>query len=361
MPLFNADNFSNSVISYNDVDCDKNLFNKILNNYFSEYNIKGVSQVNRSEIYSENYKVILQIDGNDKNILLRKYNSLEESQIKFYLLFLKNLQQKGVPVVDVVKTKNDLFYVNVGGSQYAVFDFVESDHFKASEEAFISVARSVAKMHKAFSGVDTEIIKKIDELSQNGEAYFNKIKFYSIKDFNDIEKIINNKKNLSIEDKCVLDKLPLFIETVGLIEKESINLGKLNKGLIHSDLHPHNLLLDGESVKAIIDFDGMRVSQVARDVAFAIYRLGRQFFANGVLSVDKDKGNDLVKLFVGEYEKINLISKEEKRLMPLLVKDEFIRKILFVLNGVYKEDNHTWAKDLPKFLVSIGEINYFWN
>ena len=134
---------------------------------------------------------------------------------------------------------------------------------------------------------------------------------------------------------------------------------KLGKQVIHSDLHPHNILMNGDQVDAIIDFDSMRLSQQARDVAFAIYRFGRQFFVDDNSNV-KEEAPRLVKLFIDSYGVTKKLSEKEIGLLPILVKDEFLKKILCVLNGVYAESNFAWAKDLGKFLAAIDEINYFW-
>ena len=361
MNLFQLDNFSYSEIKFIKAQIDVSMFRSILDRYFVNYKIEDVWEIKTTAIHSVNYKMMISVKGFKKNILFRKYNTLQLEQIKFYLEFLEKFSENFLSVGKVIRTRDGELMFSIGDSSYALFDFISGDYFYPNEKALSSVAQAVARMHKVFDTFKKDDIDKIGILSQRGYTYFNKIKNYSISDFESIENIIKEKEELNEEDNYVLKKIPLFIETVKEIEKENEKISNLPVGLIHSDLHPHNFLLKDNKVQAILDFDGMRVSQTARDVAFAVYRLGRQFFAQNILEQKKENGKKIADLFIKAYEKEKKITKDEKNLLPTLIKDEFIRKILFVLNGVYKESNNIWKKDLPKFLIAIDEINYFFN
>lgn len=361
MKVFLPDNFSGADIKFVNAQIDSVLLRSIFDKYFVNYKIENILAIKTTAIHSENYKITVSINGKVRDILFRKYNTLQLEQVKFYLGFLSRFSEEFLPVGKVIKTLEGELMLTVNGNNYALFDFVSGDYFHPSEKALSSVARAVAQMHNAFDTFKKEDIDKIGILSQEGYTYFNKIKNYSVSDFESIEKIIKEKKELSEEDKYVLEKIPLFADTVKEIEKENGKIYKLPLGLIHSDLHPHNFLMKDGNVSAILDFDGMRVSQKIRDVAFAIYRLGRQFFAQNVMEQRKENGKKITEIFIKAYETERSLTKDEKNLLSVIIKDEFVRKILFVLNGVYKENNNMWKKDLPKFLIAIDEINYFFN
>lgn len=361
MNLFLPDNFSIGEIKFAEYKSDFELFKSVLDKYFSNYIIENVWEIKTAAIHSANHKIEINIDGEKRNILFRKYNTLQLDQIKFYIEILNKISANFDLVSNVIKTKEGDFMSVVEGNNYALFDFIDGNYFKPDEKSWASAARAVAKMHNVLEDFKKEDIEKIDALSQQGYTYFNKVKNYSTEDFKSIEKIINSKEELTEEDKKALEKIPLYIETVKEIENQKENINKLPLKVIHSDLHPHNFLLKDGEVKAILDFDGMRVSQTARDISFAIYRLGRQFFAQNIMSLSKENCKRLTDIFVENYEKERVISETEKKLLSVLIKDEFIRKTLFVLNGVYKENNNLWKKDLLKFLIAVEEINYFFN
>lgn len=361
MKLFLPDNFTDSDIKLIIAQVDEFLLRSVLDHYFTKYKIEAVFEIKTTAINSANYKIIIIVDGLKRELLFRKYNILQLEQIKFYLDFLEKFSNEFLQVGKNLKTKDGERVISIGENNYALFDFVNGDYFSPNEKSLLSVAQAIAKMHNVFDTFKKEDIDRIDVLSRRGYAYFNKIKNYSVSDFELIEKKIKEKNELSEEDKGVLEKISLFIKTVKEIEKEKNKINNLPIGLIHSDLHPHNFLLKDGEIKAILDFDSMRVSQKARDVSFAIYRLGRQFFAQNILEQTKENGKKLTSAFLKAYEKERHLTKDEKNILPLLVKDEFIRKILFVLNGVYKENNNIWKKDLLKFLIAIDEINYFFD
>ncbi len=361
MNLFRPDNFSESDIHYEQASLDNILFRSIIDKYYSDHKIINIKKVGSTAINSENYKITVTVDDDEKKVLLRKYHTLKLEQIVFYLDILEQLKNLGVQVSGIINTLENKSVLEFAGHNYTLFDFVEGEYFSPSEDSFRSVARGVAKMHNAFDKLPDDYFEKVSVLSQESYTYFNEVTDYTKDDFLEIEKIITAKDELTAEDKSVVEKIPLFIKTVEQIKNKQSKIDNLEKSLIHSDLHPHNLLIKTNQLQALLDFDGLRVSEQARDVGFVIYRLGRQFFVNRSTTLNDKDGINLTELFLAEYETVRPLTKEEKILMPILVKDEFMRKILFVLNGVYKENNHTWGKDLPKFLVAIDEINYFWN
>jgi Ser/Thr protein kinase RdoA (MazF antagonist) len=360
MKIFCPDNFSKSVISYNVFNDDYSTFDSILSDFFSDHKIINVQKLDRLEINSSNFKVHAMCDGVENILFVRKNKLIDnKKQLVFYLDLLFRLRKAGIKVNRVLKTMDDTCFVDLEGSLYVVSEFITAQHFFPTEKNFMSVASELAKLHEEFAGLNNWDIDYIKVLSEECDTYFNKNKKYSQNDFLKIKLLIENKKKYSNHDKLVLEKMSLLLETVMEVEKKKLLFDELPRQIIHSDLHPHNLLMGDGGLKAIVDFDGMRFSERARDVGFAIYRLGRQFFVDN--KKDYNYAEKLKNNFIEEYCLSNLLSEKEKDLMPYLVKDEFLRKILFVLNGIYLEDNHTWAQDVGKFLSSISEINYFWS
>ena len=362
MELFQPDNFSKAKIQFNKCGDNTKHFLKILERYFDNPEIVGVYQVDRAEIQTQNYKIIVRDFEETKTILLKKYIvSADNKQTEFYLNFLVLLQKKSVAVSTVLKTLQGESTATIDGKMYSLFEFMAGDHFFPLEQGLANVAMSMAKMHVAFNEFDNEYVNQIDTLSQMGYYPFNVIKKYTEQDLSVYEEKIKNKDKKEKIEKNVLTKLPLFKEAAREIEKNKERIARLPAKIIHSDFHPHNVLMDNNKVKAIIDFENVRIGQQARDIAFAIYKFGRQFFT-GSMSVEevKLKANRLQDLFITHYDKIRPLSNEEVELLLILAKDTFIRKLLFVLKGVYDEGNYLWINDLPKHIVAIDEINYFW-
>lgn len=361
MLSFQSDNFSTKEIKYKEFVGDKSFIIKVLNQYFDNFKVQKVFQLDRPEINSENYKIIITRAGKKQVYLLRKFKVLKnQQQINFYLDLLNDLKKKGLTVSSIIKSKNGQLSVSEEKKIYSLFDFIEAEYFSPNKAAFKSAIRAIARMHRCFNQLLQKYSQKIDILSKKGATYFNRIKKYSLDDFKEIKNIIQQKKNKTEIELLILENIIFFQNVVKEVASHRNSIKKLSRQIIHSDLHPHNLLVSDNKVKAIVDFDGVRISQQARDVAFAIYRLGRQFFIKSSFAKVRKEAPRLRDLFIEEYQKIKKLSAEEIKLMPILLKDEFIRKLLFVLKGMYLENNQTWATDLPKFVAALKEIDYFW-
>lgn len=363
MELFKPDNFSQATIHFKDyIDGNVNSFAEILKEYFNDFKIEKIYQVDRAEIQTQNYKIILTESGRSRTILFKKYKvSPDLDQTEFYLNLLDVLLAKGVLVSRVLKTLGGKLIISVAGELYSVFDFIDGDHFVPTEQAWADVAINLAKMHLAFNEFDENYFQQIDTFSQKGYYPFNVIKNYTVEDFSLIEDKINSKTKIEEAEKILLEKLPVFKAAVEEVKKNEEQIARLPKQIIHSDFHPHNIIMSGNQVKVIIDFENARVSQQAREISFAIYKFGRQFFVTQRAQDDiSGEAQRLKDLFIEKYSQIKPLSKKEIALLPILAKDTFIRKLLFVLKGVYHEGNNIWINDLPKHMVAIDEINYFW-
>lgn len=358
--LFQPDNFSQVSIKYKKLEHAPGVLREVLGLYLNDFIIKEIRQLDRAEINSKNFKVILSVGGENKKFLLREYKNLSDiEQVAFYIDLLRFLGTRGVKVSKAVNALDGGSVVSVDGGVYALFDFIEADYFTPSEKSFVAVAEEIAKMHKALSCFDQKQVATIDVFSKKAAVYYNKVRTYSENDFCEIEQILDGKEK-DDSDRLILAALPLIKKTIKEVVAVKQEIAALQKQIIHSDLHPHNILMAGDRVSAVVDFDAMRLSERARDTAFAIYRFGRQMllnFGNREAALEAPR---LVNLFLSGYNNTNALSEQEICLMPALIKDEFLIKILFVLNGVYREKNFLWAKDLPKFAAAIEEIHYFW-
>lgn len=358
--IFKSDNFSASEIKYKKFTNNQRDFEDILSRYFDNYKIKKVLQLDRAEINSENFQVVIERGGKEEKYLLRKHKVLKSrEQIDFYSELLEDLLESGVRVSQIIKNKDNRFNTEMGGKLYSLFHFIEAGYFAPTKESLESVANNIAKMHLGFNKISDKYLNEIKKVSGESKVYFNVIKDYSAGDFREIEKIILAKNKRDDADDLFLAKVDVLEKTVTEVTKYREKMEKLPEQIIHSDLHPHNVLMRGDEVVAIVDFDSVRISQQARDVAFAVYRFGRQFFAQNK-NLSKADAVKIRDIFIKAYESVKILSAEEKELMPALIKDEFLKKLLFVLRGVYLDNNYTWAKDLPKFIVAFEEIDYFW-
>ena len=366
MNIFQPDNFSDPAIFFSEVLTDeKEIVIDVVKMFFVNPQIIKITKIAATGINSDNYWIILKTGEEEKSILLRRFKQLSSKRlIDFYLNLIEDLKMAGIKVSRVIKTLRGGWTFEFDYNFYGVFEFIEGKHFEPIMESFLSVASDVAKMHQFFKKIDLQKQQEIEEISKlNSKAYFNKIKKYTWSDFDAKIQVIKNKETKSVNEKNLIEEADFLFQIIKEVEANKLALKKLTRAVIHSDLHPHNLIMQGCKVGAILDFDSVRVDHQALEVGFALYRFGRQFLIGNSL-VDKDLRNkavDLKNKFINKYQEINPLTEEEISLMPILMKDEFLKKLLFVLKGVYDEDNKSWEGDLIKFLMALKEINYFFN
>jgi len=366
MKLFQPDNFSSAAIKFAKLNKNNKFsFCGILDLYFKKYSILSIEQLVGTEINSNNYKVRVLISGRQKTFLLRKFLFLQgKNNIDFYLNLMLLLKKKKVAISEPIKSLEGGLFVANKNNYYALFSFIQGSHFLPAKVNYLAVAKEVGNLHKVLGSLDKKNIEKIKKLSQaNKNIYYNRIKIYSVKDLERIEQKIEKIKNQNKTIKIIKQELPFLKNTIQEVSCYLPQLKKLPKSIIHSDLHPHNLLINNQKVAAILDFDSMRESERVRDVAVAMYRLGRQFLIKKNFKEVKIKkeASNLKDIFLKKYCTINHLSKKEIELMPIVLKDEFIRKMLVVLKGVFEENHFAWEKDIVKFIMALKEVKYFWN
>ncbi len=364
MKLFQADNFSGTAAVYRPIRGDNGVFDAILSLYFKEFEITGIEQLDRVEVNSENFKISLLVHGRPEIYLLRKYKMLSDAQqIKFYLSLLLKLKKSRVLVSRPLACLKGDLVVLWQNANYALFEFVQGDYFRPLEQSFVSVAQAVAKMHLGFSGFDSETLRIIRQLSSKSGAYFNRVPAYGVEDWQQMLPAISSLALGDSTAAVLKQEIPGLIVLTEKVLLYKPKFERLPLAPIHSDLHPQNVLLKSGKVTAILDFDSIRISQQARDIAFALHRFGRQFFVgkNYPEAELRQQARKLATLFLNSYQEIRPLSQDERRLLPWLFLDEFLTKTLFVLRSVYQDGNADWKHNLAQFISFIKEINYFYD
>ena len=361
MEVFLPDNFSASEIAYRPSSMSPEHVAEVLKYYLPDCSVTSVAELDAPAFHTDNFKVTCSAAGVEQTVLVRKYKTLAPEQINFYIGIISDLETKGVAVAHFLKTIDSQKYsIAINEGWYAVVDFIDAKHFSPTEDNFKNCARAIAGMHQALASLPPDVIDRIDQLSHEGYTYFNIIASYVPQDFLAIQELLTVRPELSAVDSLVLNNIGLCAELAQKLLARFPAMGTLPHQIIHSDLHPHNLLVDSAGKIIIIDFDGMRKSQRGRDIAFAIHRLGRQFFAAGGVEPSVASATRLRQIFLDSYRSRASITVAEEEQLGWLLRDEFLKKTLFVLRSVYLEGKETYRAELPKFFAALREIDYFW-
>jgi len=234
---------------------------------------------------------------------------------------------------------------------YCLHAFIDGEHFDGSRKELINTAQQLGSLHavlEQYLPADEVRARKGSRIAHNPHV---------------LEEVVKRLERVGERtpfDRYVLGCLKYIKDRSEKVS--AANIFDLPKQVIHYDGHPHNLLFDKgtKELLAFIDFDSILYSQRARDVGFAMHRLartcGEQTERKQDVGVDvRDRG----KQFLEQYHRINPLTDEEIKMLPLVIQDEALFRVLSVLNDHYIKGITTWSFDLPKQITTLEEGAWF--
>lgn len=186
---------------------------------------------------------------------------------------MNHLRTQGLPVPRPIRPARGTDpFVRLDGRTYEVFEYVEGEHYDASLEQTMQAGRTLARFHVAAVG-----LKADPRLKRGG--------------YHDSQTVRGGLSavptSIASHDSVVGREAELLGIVQELFERYDEAADQVNRlgypgwpaGIVHGDWHPGNLLFRGQRVRAVLDFDAVRVAPVVLDVAngmlqFSILRGG---------------------------------------------------------------------------------------
>lgn len=113
--------------------------------------------------------------------------------------------------------------------------------------------------------------------------------------------------------------------------------------LVHSDLHPHNLLFRDGEIAAVLDLESFRVMPADLATAFAVYKLGRKSVASGRMTI-----GDVQCAVAARFGNVRFAS---------AAGSEVMRRLLYHLERRIVAGDERWQGEIDKFAVGLGEVD----
>tara|TARA_Y100000034_G_C6814863_1_gene366509 strand:- start:91 stop:1035 length:945 start_codon:yes stop_codon:yes gene_type:complete len=251
-------------------------------------------------------KFIIQILGDKLDSWKKKRMNI---QFKLLDYFKKNNFPYEVP--KPLKNKKQKYLLKFGDKTLWVYEFVKGDSVKKINlEQFKEIAKTLAKYHK--------FVKNF-KLKDNDFFDLN----WQLEEYKKLKKI----KPINKIDRLFLKNIPFFENCLKTLKK--INF-KQNMILTHSDFNSENVLFKKNKIVGIIDWESSQLAPLARDITIAIKRGN---YMNKRLTKKKRE------IFLKEYEKINPLTKDEKKLIsPIMIKEN-CGLFMWMYNGMKKKDH----------------------
>lgn len=236
------------------------------------------------------------------------------------------------------------------GATWQYGKFIEGDHFRGRIAELVSAAEAIAELHKA-----TREYPAADE--------FPKSSFGTM--------------DITLWDKAACD-MPesrtrtLYREHCGRLIELSITTedvikrhgGPLSKHqLVHGDIHPQNLIMDGSQVAAIIDFGNVSIGTLGMDLGMACHRLVRQY----TVYRNKEHGerwenslNTGLRAFLEAYQDaMPDVTDECLRDMPHFMREILLRKVGYNLTlfAEGKRADDMACSQIERFIGLLNEVD----
>ena len=347
---FNQYNHGSVGIQYSKIRGSKRQFlEKVLRFGWGIPTTESIMRVAQGEGSStRNYRV----ESGGKAFLLK-----EAKMDKPYLRDLANkcilfCEGRGARVPHVISTQRKQNFYGVSRI-VSLYNFLGGEHFDGSRKELRAAAINLALLDQILS-----TIPRRDEICQ-GMGYRVQYDHGSAKA---LLKSVRRRGSRDEFDAQVAAELDLLFEKVD--ETGSAKMHALPMQEIHLNVHPHNLIFSSQSkgLLAILDFESIKYSQRAREVAFAMHRLSRAYGEH--MEGKEDLGADIrerAREFLSAYTSANPLTDEEIKSLGIILSEENLSRVLTVLRNHYERYDSRKDSRFQKRMQMLKESELFYS
>lgn len=348
--LFNEDMFSNSIPTFkksNDgiAELLQSLLTQNYNNISAD--ILSVEQFQGNEINSNNYKVTTTLG----TYLMKKFIDINEYEKLQKISLLSNwLNTHQVKTVQVHLSNKNEFIIKseLDGCYWSVFDFINGSFFTGkSDQELASVGSSVGNLFTKLNKLPTELCPSA-----------------RVEHFTDQELLLeemkrNRQKWISYFGKdlsCLLaDNWEFLEQTYSQVIDNKKILSSRKIAPCHIDLHPHNILVEENQLKAILDIDSIKLDYSLVPISFSMYKLLRQSIMTREIKNSSQEISRVSNIYFNALIDKFSISKKEIENLYIYAATEIFRRIfiIFLLN-LYHNDSR-WNHVLSMHINGLKE------
>lgn len=295
-----------------------NLFQDEIDFIEEKYKIKILETKNIDNgILNSNFCIVTK----NKKYILRIYEANRTMDEEKQELILLDMIANFIPVSKAIRNIDNECISIFNNKKIALFEYIDGN---------------------AITKIDTHIIREIAMYLGKLHSFTKNISFkeYNRKTRINFDFYNNEIKKSEIDFKFKRELLNLADEV------NSYNFSVLPSGIIHGDIFPDNVLLDGyNNIKVIFDFNESYYAPFIFDIAIVIN------FWIRIKDFDFFNENNLIRDFLNYYSKYRKITKEELKLLDVACKKI---ALTFIFLRVYKEKlDNSYQK-----AISIREKSY---
>ncbi len=262
-----------------------------------------------------------------RDYLLKIHLNKKVENIVPEINILEYLKTKDMPSAYPIPDKENGFINVLGNDNVVIYEFIDGHH----PEVNIETTKEIAKVAATLNLLEVPT-------------------FFTQKNWVDIDfcKTVINKFPDAVHKKP--DIFEYFIEQTNYLEKPlSV---KLSRGLVHGDLFPDNTMFKGNKLLSLLDFEVICIENLLHELGTAI---------NGFCYVDNKLSEELLHVFLNEYQKYYKLSEIEKKLLPAYVQWGAHCNVAWHILGVMEHNDtkkYKRAKELIERVKKLRKMSF---
>lgn len=351
--LFSRDIFFDETPIFSEIDVKKSerikaVFDTLYSNLNEE--VTKVLKAGGFEINSNNFL----IETTKASYLLKlsaKLSDAESVSLEKQSSLMAWLFNHQVPCPSPIKGKGGTYICPALDDEWVnLMTFVSGQYFPGSDECNIrKMGEAVGYFHTQLRLVPTELKpdKQYPYISSlDNEMFETTLLDSSSKLLN----FPNSEKSLLLENKSLLLN---SWSTVLAFEEHFM---ESERGLIHIDLHPHNLIMNQGELAAFLDFDSIMNAPLKMMIGFSAYKLLRQVVSRRTRQLSREEMNNLVESYLDGIYKYLPELKCGKNTLAIFTRTEICRRIAYILKLNIQDKNTQWNHVLAIQINGLKEI-----
>jgi Ser/Thr protein kinase RdoA (MazF antagonist) len=286
-----------------------------------------VRQSGAMELNSNNFLIEA---GGGRLIVKRWPLTAQHATLRTQAALAEWLARQGQPIPAPCAAASRELVVEHQGFGWCVMDYVDAGYFSGAGEQLGQAAAAITALFRALQSVPANLQPKrrIEHPVQDWRVL--------------LEKLQRDRGALSETESALLrQEWPAV--TAALADAVALAPVLESASLCHIDLHPHNVLVSGGRVAALLDFPSLVLAPAPSMHAFNLFKLARQaMVARGA----KTPPADLLRQLQGA-----------PRDPARLAKAEILRRLMLILQLNVESGNRDWNHVLPVMLLALREAD----
>lgn len=294
------------------------------------------------------------INSSEKKYILKRVNYTKEFN-EFLNDSLEYIRKKFNYILEIEKTKDGKYIAEYAGKCYVLINLIEGRECSVENPIDLQLAtRGIANLHRAGIGIKDKVSKQFQTFNQVINLCSNNIA--------ELERLKLQVLNYEYRDEFdtrflgevnyIINELKICDSMIQAVDLKRINQNMEAIVLCHNDLAYHNILIKDQEAY-FIDFDYCSVDYRVKDIA--------EFIVKSIKSTDYDK--EMYGIIIDEYEAINRLDEEEKKLLRVFLR--YPKEIVeLIINYYYKRKNWTQETFISLMDTKIEQEKekvQFWN